>query len=383
MTSPTHLHPTARTIFAPCAPPAASAERPGRGARRIFILRHVWEPVVGTAARASRTTTRVRISRSSVRAPSSSRSTTRRARRSSSATPASTARSRMSTRSASRRSRTPTRCSPRSRAAISTASTRCRSPSPTSSASRARSSSSRPGERDPRLRVQLESQEEENRELLDPKAARSPLARIRPKQIVDVVFRGHAAPRATLLTPISAPYMNTKLAAREVRPRARQLEARQARLQARDRTASASRRAPTPTHGLQRGHAGRASRASTASSRSCATRSPKIGVKLTQHAFDGDDRVRRDHEAEEQVPGLRHDDVGLGRLHRPRLRALRRRLRPVRRLERHRLLQQGVRQALPAAGHRRSIPRSARRSSGRCRRSSIATSPTSSSSRCS
>ena len=37
----------------------------------------------------------------------------------------------------------------------------------------------------------------------------------------------------TLLTPISAPYMNTEAAAREVRPRARQHDARQARLQAR------------------------------------------------------------------------------------------------------------------------------------------------------
>ena len=47
------------------------------------------------------------------------------------------------------------------------------------------------------------------------------------------------------------------------------------------------------------------------------------------------------------------------------------------------LLQPRLRQALPAAGRHASIRRSARRSSGRCRRSSTATSRTSSSRSCS
>ena len=161
-----------------------------------------------------------------------------------------------------------------------------------------------------------------NRELLDPKLRDALSHAFDRKQIVDVVFRGHAEPRATLLTPISAPYMNTDLAAREVRPRARQQHARQARLQARlGRHPPHAGRQLAPDV-LRRDHARPASPASTASSRSCATRSRKIGVKLTQRAYDGDDGVRRDHEAEEPVPRLRPDDVGLGRLRRSRLRAL-------------------------------------------------------------
>jgi peptide/nickel transport system substrate-binding protein len=50
-----------------------------------------------------------------------------------------------------------------------------------------------------------------NRELLDPKLRAALAHGFDRKQIVDVVFRGHASPRATLLTPISAPYMNTTL----------------------------------------------------------------------------------------------------------------------------------------------------------------------------
>jgi peptide/nickel transport system substrate-binding protein len=50
-----------------------------------------------------------------------------------------------------------------------------------------------------------------NRELLDPKLRAALAHGFDRKQIVDVVFRGHASPRATLLTPISAPYMNTSL----------------------------------------------------------------------------------------------------------------------------------------------------------------------------
>jgi peptide/nickel transport system substrate-binding protein len=50
-----------------------------------------------------------------------------------------------------------------------------------------------------------------NRELLDPKVRDALSHAFDRKQIIDVVFRGLAAPRATMLTPISAPYMNTSL----------------------------------------------------------------------------------------------------------------------------------------------------------------------------
>jgi peptide/nickel transport system substrate-binding protein len=50
-----------------------------------------------------------------------------------------------------------------------------------------------------------------NRELLDPKVRDALSHAFDRKQIIDVVFRGLADPRATLLTPISAPYMNTDL----------------------------------------------------------------------------------------------------------------------------------------------------------------------------
>ena len=50
-----------------------------------------------------------------------------------------------------------------------------------------------------------------NRELLDPKLRAALSHAFDRKQIIDVVFRGLAEPRATLLTPISAPYMNTEL----------------------------------------------------------------------------------------------------------------------------------------------------------------------------
>ena len=69
-----------------------------------------------------------------------------------------------------------------------------------------------PGLRGARLRLQLEPEEEE-----EPRAARSQGCATAlshafdRKQIIDVVFRGLADPRATLLTPISAPYMNTDL----------------------------------------------------------------------------------------------------------------------------------------------------------------------------
>ena len=50
-----------------------------------------------------------------------------------------------------------------------------------------------------------------NRELLDPKLRAALAHAFDRKQIIDVVFRGRAIPSATLLTPISAPYLNTKL----------------------------------------------------------------------------------------------------------------------------------------------------------------------------
>jgi peptide/nickel transport system substrate-binding protein len=50
-----------------------------------------------------------------------------------------------------------------------------------------------------------------NRELLDPKLRAALSHAFDRKQIIDVVFRGLAEARATLLTPLSAPYMNTDL----------------------------------------------------------------------------------------------------------------------------------------------------------------------------
>jgi peptide/nickel transport system substrate-binding protein len=50
-----------------------------------------------------------------------------------------------------------------------------------------------------------------NKELLDPKLRAALAHAFDREQIIDVVFRGHAAARGTLLTPISAPYMNPKL----------------------------------------------------------------------------------------------------------------------------------------------------------------------------
>jgi peptide/nickel transport system substrate-binding protein len=50
-----------------------------------------------------------------------------------------------------------------------------------------------------------------HRELLDPKLRAALSHAFDRNQIVDVVFRGHAKPAATLLTSLSAPYLNTKL----------------------------------------------------------------------------------------------------------------------------------------------------------------------------
>ena len=237
-----------------------------------------------------------------------------------------------------------------------------------------------PGHRGARLRLQLEPEEEE-----EPRAARSRSCATRSRtrstasRSSTSSSAAYAEPRATLLTPISAPYMNTDL-----QPEKYDLALANSMLDklGYKRGSDGIRRTPganshpmsydviTPDE--RRGHQPRVRDRA-------ASRSQKIGVKLTQRAYDGDDGVRRDHEAEEPVPRLRHDDVGLGRLRRSRLHALGRRLRPVRRLERHRLLQPGLRQALPAAGRHDSTRPSASRSSGRCRRSSTATSRTSSS----
>ena len=69
----------------------------------------------------------------------------------------------------------------------------------------------------------------------------------------------------------------------------------------------------------------------------------KIGVQLTPALARLERRVRHDHRARQQVPQLRPGAVGLGRPDRPRLHALGRHVRPVRRLERQRLLQQELR----------------------------------------
>ena len=95
-----------------------------------------------------------------------------------------------------------------------------------------------------------------NRELLDPKLRDALSHAFDRKQIVDVVFRGHAAPRADAADADLGAVHEHEAPAREVRPRARQLEARQARLQEgieRHPRHARSRLAPD---GLQRGHAG-------------------------------------------------------------------------------------------------------------------------------
>ena len=353
--------------------------------QQFFVLpRHVWEPIVGSErqgpqglrpGRAPADRGRRLLLRHEVRQEGHDdpRAQPRLLR------PA----SRTSTPSASRGSRTPTRCSPRSRATTSTTSTRCRRPS--------RRTLGKSGDiqvvtgqgievRD--FGFNSNPKKKKNRELLDPKVRDALSHAFDRKQIIDVVFRGLAEPRATLLTPISAPYMNTDL-----QPEKYDLALANSMLDklGYKRGSDGIRRTPgANSHPMSYGVITPTSVAGINREFAIVRDSfQKIGVKLTQRAYDGDDGVRRDHEAEEPVPRLRHDDVGLGRLRRSRLHALGRRLRPVRRLERHGLLQPGLRQALPAAGRHARPGQAAGRSSGRCRRSSTATSRTSSSRSCS
>ena len=112
-----------------------------------------------------------------------------------------------------------------------------------------------------------------NRELLDPKLRDALSHAFDRKQIIDVVFRGLADPRATFLTPISAPYMNTDL-----KPEKYDLALANSMLDklGYKRGSDGIRRTPGAELApdvLRRDHARRASPASTASSRSCATRS--------------------------------------------------------------------------------------------------------------
>ena len=216
-----------------------------------------------------------------------------------------------------------------------------------------------------------------NRELLDPKVRDALSHAFDRKQIIDVVFRGLADPRATLLTPLSTPYMNTDL-----QPEKYDLALANGMLDklGYKRGSDGIRRTPgseLASDVLRRDHADeRVRHQPRVRDRARLVREDRRQAhpaRLRRHHG-----IRRDHEAEEQVSRLRHDDVGLGRLRRSRLRPLRGRLRPVRRLERHRLLQPGIRQALPAAG-RHTDPEKRQRSCGGCRRSSTATSRTSSS----
>jgi len=150
--------------------------------QQFFILpRHIWEPVVGTNAKGLKDYDPAATCRSSEAAPSSCRSTTRRARRSSRATRASTGRSRTSTPSASRGSRTRTRCWPRSRATASTTSTRCRRRSRARWAPRVTSRSSRARLRGARLRLQLEPEEEEESRAARSQGSRRALPCVRPQ----------------------------------------------------------------------------------------------------------------------------------------------------------------------------------------------------------
>ena len=112
-----------------------------------------------------------------------------------------------------------------------------------------------------------------NRELLDPKLRDALSHAFDRKQIIDVVFRGLAEPRATLLTPISAPYMNTDL-----QPEKYDLALANSMLDklGYKRGSDGIRRTPgANSHPMSYGviTPDERRRASTASSRSCATRS--------------------------------------------------------------------------------------------------------------
>ena len=239
-----------------------------------------------------------------------------------------------------------------------------------------------PGLRGARLRLQLESEEEEEPRAARSQAARRALARLRPQ--ADHRRRLPRPRRSARDVPDAdlGALHEHRAAAREVRPRARQQHARQARLQARlGRHPPHAGRQLAPDV-LRRDHA-HERRRHQPRVRDRARLVPEDRRQAHAARLRRHDGVRRDHEAEEPVPRLRPDDVGLGRLRRSRLHALGRRLRPVRRLERHRPTATPPTTSSTSSRASRPTRSSASRSSGRCRTSSTATSRTSSSRSCS
>jgi len=125
-----------------------------------------------------------------------------------------------------------------------------------------------------------------NRELLDPKLRAALSHAFDRKQIIDVVFRGLAEPRATFLTPLSAPYMDTKL-----QPEKYDLALANSMLDKLGYTRGSDgiRRTPGPnSHPMSYGVITPTSVAGINREFAIVQQSfQKIGVKLTQRAYDG------------------------------------------------------------------------------------------------
>ena len=125
-----------------------------------------------------------------------------------------------------------------------------------------------------------------NRELLDPKVRDALSHAFDRKQIIDVVFRGLADPRATFLTPISAPYMNTRL-----QPERYDLKLANSMLDklGYKRGSDGIRRTPgANSHPMSYGVITPTSVAGINREFAIVQQSfQKIGVKLTQRAYDG------------------------------------------------------------------------------------------------
>ena len=125
-----------------------------------------------------------------------------------------------------------------------------------------------------------------NRELLDPKVRDALSHAFDRKQLIDVVFRGLADPRATLLTPISAPYMNTDL-----QPEKYDLKLANSRLDklGYKRGSDGIRRTPgAKSHPMSYGVITPSTMAGVNREFAIVRDSfQKIGVKLTQRSYDG------------------------------------------------------------------------------------------------
>ena len=187
-----------------------------------------------------------------------------------------------------------------------------------------------------------------HRELLDPRVKTAMDYAIDRSQIVRVVFLGAAHPGNSIITPSSGAWYNPA-----VKPtpfnlaKANQILDWLGYKKGSDgiRVANGSKMSyavitPTDVHSIQR----------TFQIIQAAFR--KIGIQIEAEVARLERRVRRDHRAERQVHRLRSLDVGLGRTGRPRLHALGRHVRAVRRLVGQRLLRQEIRRdVLQAAAH--------------------------------